>query len=108
MKQVDIKRESKKKNKNGIITQIDDKTEVPAIQILDPATGTGTFLREVILQIYDTFRANNKGKSEAEIKKLWNEYVPKQLLPRLNGFELMMAPYAVANMKLAMVLKDIV
>lgn len=106
MKLVDIKRESKKKNKNGIITQIDDKTEVPAIQILDPATGTGTFLREVILQIYDTFRANNKGKSEAEIKKLWNEYVPEQLLPRLNGFELMMAPYAVAHMKLAMVLKD--
>jgi len=106
MKQVDIKRESKKKNKNGIITQVDDKTEVPAIQILAPATGTGTFLREVILQIYDTFRANNKGKSDEQIKKLWNEYVPKQLLPRLNGFELMMAPYAVANMKLAMVLKD--
>lgn len=106
MKQIDIKRESKKKNKNGIITQVDDKTEVPAIQILDPATGTGTFLREVILQIYDTFRANHTGKSEAEIKKLWNEYVPEQLLPRLNGFELMMAPYAVAHMKLAMVLKD--
>lgn len=98
IKQVDIKRDSKKKNKNGIITQVDDKTEVPAIQILDPATGTGTFLREVILQIYDTFRAKKKGKSEAEIKKLWNKYVPEQLLPRLNGFELMMAPYAVAHM----------
>jgi predicted helicase len=36
----------------------------------------------------------------------WNKYVPEQLLPRLNGFELMMAPYAVAHMKLAMVLKD--
>lgn len=106
MKQIDIKRESKKKNRHGIITQVESKTEVPAIQILDPATGTGTFLREVILQIYDTFRANHTGKSEAEIKKLWNEYVPKQLLPRLNGFELMMAPYAVAHMKLAMVLKD--
>lgn len=79
---------------------------VPAIQILDPATGTGTFLREVILHIYETFRENNKGKSEEEIKRLWNEYVPTHLLKRINGFELMMAPYAVAHMKLAMVLKD--
>lgn len=84
----------------------EDTKEVPAVQILDPATGTGTFLRQTILQIYDNFRAKHKGESEEQIKKAWNEYVPKHLLPRLNGFELMMAPYAVAHMKLAMVLKD--
>ena len=84
----------------------EDTKEVPAVQILDPATGTGTFLRQTILQIYDNFRAKHKGESDAQIKKAWNEYVPKHLLPRLNGFELMMAPYAVAHMKLAMVLKD--
>ncbi|MBR4022533.1 MAG: DNA methyltransferase [Ruminococcus sp.] len=105
-KVVNIKRDSKRKNRNGVITQVDDTETVPAIQILDPATGTGTFLREVILHIYETFRENNKGKSEEEIKKLWNEYVPTHLLKRINGFELMMAPYAVAHMKLAMVLKD--
>lgn len=105
-KEVKIKRDSKRKNSKGIITQVDDTETVPAIQILDPATGTGTFLREVILHIYETFRENNKGKSEEEIKKLWNEYVPTHLLKRINGFELMMAPYAVAHMKLAMVLKD--
>ncbi|WP_296778270.1 type ISP restriction/modification enzyme [Ruminococcus sp.] len=84
----------------------EDTKEVPKVQILDPATGTGTFLRQTILQIYDNFRAKHKGESEEQIKKAWNEYVPKHLLPRLNGFELMMAPYAVAHMKLAMVLKD--
>ncbi|WP_296726632.1 type ISP restriction/modification enzyme [Ruminococcus sp.] len=84
----------------------EDTKEVSAVQILDPATGTGTFLRQTILQIYDNFRAKHSGESEAQIKKAWNEYVPKHLLPRLNGFELMMAPYAVAHMKLAMVLKD--
>ncbi|SFW32267.1 N-6 DNA Methylase [Ruminococcus sp. YE71] len=84
----------------------EDTKEVPAVQILDPATGTGTFLRQTILQIYDNFRAKHSGESEAQIKKAWNEYVPKHLLPRLNGFELMMAPYAVTHMKLAMVLKD--
>ena len=40
------------------------------------------------------------------IQAEWNQYVPEHLLPRLNGFELMMAPYAVAHMKLAMILKD--
>lgn len=84
----------------------EDTKEVPAVQILDPSTGTGTFLRQTILQIYDNFRAKHSSESEAQIKKAWNEYVPKHLLPRLNGFELMMAPYAVAHMKLAMVLKD--
>ena len=83
-----------------------ERREVPAVQILDPATGTGTFLRQTILQIYDNFKAKHKGESEEQIKKAWNEYVPKNLLERLNGFELMMAPYAVAHMKLAMVLKD--
>ena len=84
----------------------EDTKEVPAVQILDPATGTGTFLRQTILQIYDNFRAKHKGESEEQIRKAWNEYIPKHLLPRLNGFELMMAPYAVAHMKLAMVMKD--
>ena len=83
-----------------------ERCEVPAVQILDPATGTGTFLRQTILQIYDNFQAKHKGESAEQIRKAWNEYVPKHLLPRLNGFELMMAPYAVAHMKLAMVLKD--
>ena len=84
----------------------EDTKEVPKVQILDPATGTGTFLRQTILQIYDNFKTKHKGESEEQIRKAWNEYVPKHLLPRLNGFELMMAPYAVAHMKLAMVLKD--
>lgn len=83
-----------------------ERREVPAVQILDPATGTGTFLRQTILQIYYNFQAKHKGESAEQIRKAWNEYVPKHLLPRLNGFELMMAPYAVAHMKLAMVLKD--
>jgi predicted helicase len=82
------------------------KSVVPAIQILDPATGTGTFLRQTILKIYSNFKKKNIGKSNAIISELWSQYVPKNLLPRLNGFEIMMAPYAVAHMKLAMVLKE--
>lgn len=104
-KTIKVMRESKRKV-DGRTKQIEDTEEVPAIQILDPATGTGTFLRQTILQIWDNFQSANASKSKAEIARLWNEYVPKHLLPRLNGFELMMAPYAVAHMKLAMVLKE--
>ena len=94
-----------------IMVEVDGKKRrerriVPAVQILDPATGTGTFLHKIIWQIYDNFCEKHEGESEERIKAAWNEYVPKHLLPRLNGFELMMAPYAVAHMKLAMVLKD--
>lgn len=67
------------------------------VQILDPATGTGTFLATVIRQIH----ANMEGQWG-----VWNDYVEQHLLPRLNGFELMMAPYTIAHLKLNMVLRD--
>jgi predicted helicase len=76
----------------------------PFVRILDPATGTGTFLVEVIDRIHTTMRAKwaRQDKSEREIQKLWNEYVPRHLLPRLHGFELMLAPYAVAHMNVGL------
>ncbi|MDQ5908249.1 MAG: hypothetical protein QG599_340 [Pseudomonadota bacterium] len=67
------------------------------VQILDPATGTGTFLYAVIEQIHAAF-ADNQG--------LWSGYVREHLLPRLYGFELLMAPYTVAHLKLGLLLRD--
>lgn len=67
------------------------------VQILDPATGTGTFLAEVVNQIYDRYR-DNQG--------VWQQYVEQHLLPRLNGFEILMASYAVAHLKLDMLLSE--
>ncbi len=67
------------------------------VQILDPATGTGTFLAEVVNQIYDRYR-DNQG--------IWQQYVEQHLLPRLNGFEILMASYAVAHLKLDMLLSE--
>lgn len=65
------------------------------VLILDPACGTGTFLYSVVDRIRDEFvRGDNAGK--------WSTYVGKHLLPRLLGFELLMAPYAVAHLKLGM------
>ena len=80
----------------------------PFVQILDPATGTGTFLVEVIETIYETMREKwrKQGHMELEYPQLWNEYVPKHLLPRLYGFELMMTPYAIAHMKIGLKLHE--
>jgi len=80
----------------------------PFIRILDPATGTGTFLVECVDLIHKTMLAKwqRERHSAAEIKALWNAYVPKHLLPRLTGFELMMAPYAIAHVKLGLKLSD--
>ena len=104
-KTIKVKRQSKTK-RDGLYHMVDDTEEVPAVQVLDPATGTGTFIRQTIIQIYENFKERNKHLNFEQLHRAWNEYVPKHLLPRLNAFELMMAPYAVAHMKLAMVLKD--
>lgn len=84
------------------------KPDAPFVQILDPATGTGTFLVEVIDLIHkrmvETWKAD--GKSAAEIKAAWNAYVPEHLLSRLTAFELMMAPYAIAHMKIGLKLVE--
>ena len=67
--------------------------------ILDPAVGTATFLYFVIQQIHETLMA--MGQAGA-----WNDYVETYLLPRVFGFELLMAPYAVAHMKLGILLQE--
>ncbi|HUU82687.1 MAG TPA: type ISP restriction/modification enzyme, partial [Phycisphaerae bacterium] len=76
------------------------RREVHRVQILDPATGTGTFLYETIRLIHESLKAN-RGIWAGEAG-----YVAQHLLPRLFGFELMMAPYAVAHLKLGWLLKD--
>ena len=78
------------------------------VQILDPATGTGTFLTETIDIIHKTLVAkwNAQGHGEKKIEGLWNEYVPKHLLPRLHGYELMMAPYTITHLKIGLKLHE--
>jgi predicted helicase len=65
--------------------------------ILDPATGTATFLYFVIEQIHQKF---------AKQKGAWDGYVEKNLLNRVFGFELLIAPYAIAHLKLGMQLQQ--
>jgi len=78
------------------------------VTILDPATGTGTFLVEAIDVIHHTLieKWKREGHGEKKILDLWNDYVPKHLLPRLHGYELLMAPYAIAHLKIGLKLHE--
>ncbi len=75
-----------------------EKREVHRVQILDPATGTGTFLAEVIKQIAPKVQGVAPG--------MWSQYIEDDLIPRLHGFELLMASYAMCHMKLDMILTE--
>jgi len=93
---ISVKIDTGQTDKNGKAKT--EMREMHRVQILDPATGTGTFLAEVIKQI------------APKIKTLapahWSKYVEDDLIPRLHGFELLMASYAMCHMKLDMMLTD--
>lgn len=75
------------------------KKDVHRVQVLDPATGTGTFLAEVIKQIAPKIQGVAPG--------MWSQYIEDDLIPRLHGFELLMASYAMCHMKLDMILTEL-
>ena len=90
----------------GLMTPNDVSKDDSFVCVLDPATGTGTFLYECIEIIERTLKdkwckeLGNVEWSAHEVLKRWNTYVSTHLLPRLYGYELMMAPYAIAHLKL--------
>jgi predicted helicase len=87
-----VSKEIFSQEQNKPITQ-----EFHKVQILDPATGTGTFLCEVIRQIHAKFQGQ---------PALWQTYVDEHLISRLNGFEILMASYAMAHLKLDLLLTE--
>jgi type I restriction-modification system DNA methylase subunit len=71
------------------------------VTILDPATGTGTFLYAVIKQIY-------RNIEQLGMAEQWCKYVEDyNLLNRLFGFELLMTPYTIAHLKLGLLLNNL-
>jgi len=79
------------------LKEVEQEQEIHRVQILDPATGTGTFLAEVVRHIYQKFNGQ---------QGIWSSYVNQHLIPRLNGFELLMASYAMAHLKMDMLLTE--
>lgn len=74
-----------------------ETVKIHKVQLLDPATGTGTFLAEAVSRIHDKFNGQ---------AGMWQGYVGEHLLPRLNGFELLMTSYTMAHLKLDWILTE--
>ncbi|MDE0485293.1 MAG: N-6 DNA methylase [Candidatus Poribacteria bacterium] len=66
--------------------------------ILDPATGTGGFLLTVLDHIQE-YVTSNYGTGD------WNPYINERLVKRIFGFELLVAPYTIAHLKLSLFLQ---
>ncbi|MEA3451147.1 MAG: N-6 DNA methylase, partial [Bacteroidota bacterium] len=92
-----IKLDTQKPDKRTATGYKQTEKERHKVQILDPATGTGTFLAEVVKHIHKKFQGQ---------QGIWSNYVETHLLPRLNGFELLMASYSMAHLKLDLLLAE--
>ena len=97
----------KTKIRNKVTNRFDKKTttkevnvgtECHKVLILDPTCGTGTFLYEIIRYIRSIYLKNNDAG-------LWSSVVREHLIPRLYGFEILVAPYTIAHFNLLMELK---
>ncbi len=97
VRSVDILLKQRFKLRDGLADNSRLKSGKHQVQILDPAVGTGTFLYAVFNHIFAKFMKN---------KGLWSTYVSEHLLPRVQGFELLMAPYTVAHIKLGLQLQE--
>ncbi len=84
----------------------------PDVMILDPATGTGMYLLWIFQLVERRFKGTDGDvESQRLIKERfgemsWTQYVRDHLLPRVAGFELLMAPYAIAHLKLSLFLQE--
>ena len=67
------------------------------VTVLDFAIGTGTFLLEILKQIFERI-PKDSGKRDLIIKD--------HILKNLYGFEYLIAPYTIAHLKLSQFLKD--
>ncbi len=70
----------------------------PKALIVDPAAGSGTFLYLITQQIYDILRQQHQLGA-------WDTYARDDLLPRIIGLDIGLAPYAITHMKLAIQLR---
>ncbi|MBU1164627.1 N-6 DNA methylase [Patescibacteria group bacterium] len=78
-----------------------------SVHLLDPATGTGTFLMSAIQEIYSNIKKENKTLGDEIVEKEFNNIVVNHILKHFYGFELLIAPYAIAHLKLTLLLEDL-
>ena len=85
------------KSKNS--AKISSTCTVFAEQEVVSCIAEGVPIEDIVAGIHDAIASQGQ-------KGLWNDYVAEKLLPRIFGFELLMAPYAVAHLKLGLLLQE--
>ena len=73
-----------------------------SVHLLDPATGTGTFLMSAIQEIYANIKKENSSLGDEMVQREFNSIVLSHILKHFYGFELLIAPYAIAHLKLTL------
>ncbi len=68
----------------------------PFVSMVDPATGTGTFLVAWLRQAKRSFLGAGGVREE------WTKHLRDHVLPQMHAFELMLGPYAIAHLKVAL------
>ena len=84
---------------NGFTVPDGVDPDKPFVSMIDPATGTGTFLIEWIRRAHCSFL-------ESDPEGDWPQHLRVHVLPSMHAFESMLAPYAVAHLKVALELHD--
>ncbi len=74
--------------------------EISKFQIIDPASGTGTFLEHVVKEVKTSFDKKHKDMDEDLKSKKWIEFLEHQFLPNLIGFEILITPYLITQLRL--------
>ena len=82
-------------DRNGFDVPEGVDPDKPFVSMIDPATGTGTFLVEWLRRAHESFRESGSPED-------WPEHLRDRLLPSMHAFELMLAPYAIAHLKVAL------
>lgn len=85
--------------RNGFDVPEDVDPSSQFVSMVDPATGTGTFVVEWLRRARTSFLRHGKAAD-------WPEHARKVVLPSLHAFELMLGPYAIAHLKVALELHD--
>ncbi|UTT49883.1 type ISP restriction/modification enzyme [Rhodococcus gordoniae] len=83
----------------GIPVPVGIRVESRFVSMLDPATGTGTFLVEWIRQAENSFKSVHPNGD-------WPAHLQRVVFPGMHAFELMLAPYAVAHLRIALAAKE--
>lgn len=86
--------------RNGFAVPEGVDPDKPFVSMIDPATGTGTFLIEWIRRARQSF-------IESMPEDEWPQHLRDHVLPSMHAFELMLASYAVAHLKVALELHEI-